>query len=115
MKAYKINYHSIIDVITNSSSELFISTNGKIIDFIKSVLSDDKLKNEKNVFYIQKFKDFYNDNDLDDLKEHNHDNYVKTYGNLKDDDEILICNYNTDEIESIISGFLDKLGFISLY
>lgn len=37
MKQFKINVHSIVDVITNSSSEIFVSTHDRSIDNLKEM------------------------------------------------------------------------------
>jgi hypothetical protein len=39
MKAIKINVHSFIDVITNSSTEIFISTHDKTITLAKELIN----------------------------------------------------------------------------
>lgn len=40
MKDIKVNIHSIVDVITNSSTEIFIGVHSKSIDMIKEVIND---------------------------------------------------------------------------
>jgi len=111
MKLFKLNYHSIIDVITNSSSELFICTDSKILDFFKSIIGN----NSDGLLKIQKFKDFYDENDLDYYKENYPKNYNRIYGNLKNGDDLLVCYYNSEEIEYTLSELLGKMNFINIY
>lgn len=50
MKAFIINVHSLVDLITNSSSEIFVCANNKSVETIKQlidailILGDSKLK-----------------------------------------------------------------------
>lgn len=115
MKAYKINYHSIIDVITNSSSELFVSTDKKIVELFKSILPEKYLKEVDSMFYTQTFKEFYDKQGLDEVKEDNPEYYNEKYGNLKDDDELLICYYSNEDVDWRLSEFIGHLNFISIY
>lgn len=39
MEQIKINFHSFIDVITNSSTEIYIQITDKTIDFIKNIIN----------------------------------------------------------------------------
>jgi len=106
MKTYKVNFHSFIDVITNSSSELFVSTDQKIVEFFKSILKD----GDKDLIKIVKFKDF-KDKYIDESYEH----YNRDYVSLKDDDDILLCNVDSEEIYYTLPELLTKLSFKSVY
>lgn len=44
----KLNCHSFIDIITNSSSEIYVTTTGKTVEFVKELLD----------CYIQQYKMF---------------------------------------------------------
>lgn len=46
----KLNCHSFIDIITNSSSEIYVTTTGKTLEFVKELLN----------CYIQQFNNFAN-------------------------------------------------------
>jgi hypothetical protein len=48
MKTFILNYHSFIDVITNSSSELFICSDKNIVNFIKELFKESGIEN-KNI------------------------------------------------------------------
>lgn len=108
---YKINFHSLIDVMTNSSSELFIITDTKIIDFFKTLLGE----NNDSFIKITKFKDFANHNDLNEIKEDNPSYYQEKYGNMNDEDLILECTVDSETIYDDFPELLKKLNFKSVY
>jgi len=107
MKAYKINLHSFIDVITNSSSELFVSTDQKMVEFFKSILNEE----DKDLIQIQKFKDFKIRYEIDETQE----DYQEKYGHLTDEDDILLCNVDSEEIYYKFPELLIKLSFKNLW
>ena len=115
LKIFRMDYHSFIDVITNSSSELFVSSNGKLIEAIKQFITDKELSDSKNVIYTKKFKDHYEENDLEEMKENNLERYNKMYGGLKDDDELLFFYYDSENVYDDIFNLLDKLNFKSVW
>lgn len=104
MKVYKINYHSFIDVITNSSSEMFVSTDSKVIEFFRSFIKE----KEKGFIRILKFKDFKNEF---------FDEYTseQTYKDLKDDDYVLTCKIDSEQIYEDLPDLLTKLNFKNIY
>ena len=108
---YKIIYHSLIDVMTNSSSELFITTDTKIIDFFKTLLGE----NNDSFIKIIKFKDFAEEHYLNELKEDNPSYYEQKYGNMSDEDLILECNIDSESIYDDFPELLKKLNFKSVY
>lgn len=103
--------HSFIDVITNSSSELFINGDKRIIEFFREVLKD----KTDGLISITKFKDFAKDHYLDEFKEDNPEKYEEEYGSFSDEDDILVCYYESEELEYTLAEFLESLNFKSIY
>ncbi len=98
-KIFKLNYHSIVDVITNSSSELFVCSDKKVLDFLKSMIGNDIHKDVG--FSIQTYKEFCDETGSE------------IHGTFKDDDEIISINveHGSDDFES----FLRNLNFIEVF
>lgn len=111
-KAYKLNYHSFIDVITNSSTEMFINTDQKVVQFIKSLFKDEKLENFE--IKILTYKEYYKEQDLEYIKDAYPEDF-KIYKDLKDDDEILVINVESGAVDGAIETIMNKLNFISIY
>ena len=111
IKAYKINYHSFIDVITNSSTEMFINTDKKIVNFFHDLFTEEEQDYHMKVLT---FKEYSKEYDLEYVKENDIEDYNTKYGNLKPEDRILVLNleYQSDDT---ISKILNKLNFISIY
>lgn len=114
MKTYYTNYHSFVDVITNSSSELFVSTDQKIIEFFKEIINED-LGNKYSYLKLMSFKDFYKDHYLDEYEEDNPEAYKKEYGHLKDEDDILVCNVSSEDYTDLLDDLMRKFNFKSMY
>jgi len=89
MIAFKINYHSFIDVITNSSSELFVSTDKTIINFFKEILKLDKIKADGSHLSILSIKEF----------KENYGEHTEMTEN--DNDLILVCDISSDSYDFI--------------
>jgi len=113
MKAYKIEYHSFIDLITNSSTEMFMSTDRDIIDFFKKIGNIEKSESGWGSSYIKvmSFKEFLKESWLGDMKEDEPESFEKEYGEYKDDDEILVIQEDSEDCDSLISKMMDKLNF----
>jgi len=109
MKAYKIEYHSFIDLITNSSTEMFMSTDKDIIDFFKKI--GDVGEKRGSYIRVQTFKEFLTDSWLGDMKEDEPESFEKEYGEYKDDDEILVIQEDSEDCDSLISQLMSKLNF----
>jgi hypothetical protein len=108
MKAYKIDYHSFIDVITNSSSELYVTNQQNVIEFVKTMFTEDECKSYN--FKITTFKEFADDYELRDA-----DDFETEYSSYKDEDQILTCNISSEDIESLVGEVMRKLNFKCLY
>lgn len=105
---YKIEYHSYLDLITNSSTEMFMSTDKAIVKLFKEI---GNIGEERGSYIkVVTFKEFYETSWLSDFKEDDLERYEKEYGQFKDEDEILIIQEDTED-ESLISQLVDKLGF----
>jgi len=100
-RAFKINYHSFVDIITNSSSEIFISTDKKVIDFLKEMAKDKYDLGSDRIKLIsgKKFKeDYYDDPPLD---------------KINDDDEILVCDVDQSSGDEVYE-LMNLLNFKSI-
>ena len=94
-KVFKIKYHSFIDVITNSSSELFVSTDKNVINFFKEVLKLDDIKSEGSYLMIKTFKEIKEDfGDFESLKD-------ESFKDMNDEDLLLICDVNSESYDFI--------------
>ena len=59
MKAYKIEFHSFIDVITNSSTEMFMSSDQTIVKFFEELLGKKGIGDERGSYIkVMTFKEF---------------------------------------------------------
>jgi len=70
MKSIEITIHSVVDLITNSSSEIFVTTNEKTVELVKSILKVflDQSGNPFNrtvdeLFKVENVYKWYNEND----------------------------------------------------
>jgi len=115
-KIFKLNYHSFIDVITNSSSEMFVSTDKKVIEFFKEYLKENEyLSKYGSYIKLLTFKEHFETSDLKDLKEENLEEYNKKYSDMKDDDLIVVCKVDSEDSHDFIGELLTKIGFISIW
>jgi len=99
--AFKINYHSFVDIITNSSSEMFISTDKKVIDFFKEMFKDD-IKSGGSCLKLmtgKEFKEFYYDD--------------PPLNKINDEDELLYCDVDSESYDFIYE-IMEKLNFKSI-
>jgi hypothetical protein len=114
-KLFKFNYHSFIDIITNSSTELFVSTDKKVVEFFKEYIKENIGEKYGSTIKLYSFKDYIESSHLKDIKEdepENFDNYVKNkYGDMKDDDLIVVCNVDSEDSHDFIGELLLKIGF----
>ena len=99
MKTFILNYHSFIDVITNSSSELFICSDKKIVNFIKELLKENGIEN-KNIIITT-----YGEH----RKKWEPDEII-----MSDETEIVLFNLNSED-DSAIYDLLTALGFKTIY
>lgn len=77
-----INSHSIVDVITNSSSELFVCDKDKSIEFVKKILKNYKVISFSDIYlYTQEMYD----KNIDDTKKSCIE-FIKYYNNYTGDD-----------------------------
>jgi len=112
MKAYKIEYHSFVDLVTNSSTEMFMSTDKAIIEFFKEIGNiGGESRYGGNYVKVMTFKQFCEETWIGDFKEDDPERFEKEYGEFKDDDEILVVQEDTEDCESIISKLMEKLNF----
>jgi hypothetical protein len=103
IKAYRINFHSFIDVITNSSTEMYVSTDQKIVEFFRSLFTEEELEKEFNIMTFEQYiKDF-------DLERSD-----SRYEGVKDSDYILTISLEYGQ-SSTIERILEKLNFIAIY
>lgn len=109
MKAiYKVNYHSLIDVITNSSSELFVTADNKIIEFIKVLYPDSNF--DGSMFKLTTVKEYIANNYTDD------ETPASWIKDLNPDDELLECRLDSEDMNWQVSEFVEeKLNFKRVY
>ena len=105
MKAYKIEIHSFVDLITNSSTEMFMSSDKNIVEFFKQIgnIGGDR----GSYIKVLTFKEFFKESYLHEMKEDSPEYYEKKYGKFKDDDEILIIQEDSEDCESLISQLMN--------
>ena len=109
MKAYKIEYHSFVDLVTNSSTEMFMSTDKNIIEFFKQI---GNLGSDRGTYVkVLTFKEFCEDSWLSEMKEDEPESFAKEYGEFKDDDEILVLQEDSEDWNSLSSMLAEKLNF----
>ena len=115
--AYKINYHSFVDIITNSSSELFVSTDNNVITLFENLFKDKLEKDKKYGSYIKlmSFKKYAEEHQLEEFKEENPLAYEKRYGDMKEEDQILVCNVDSEDSMDFIVDVLEMMNFKSVY
>lgn len=112
-KIYIIEYHSFIDVITNSSSEMFISSDKKIIEFFQEMFGDNIGGETGSYITIMSWEEYAKDYDLNELKESNPKYFQKEYEKYEGK-SVMIININSEDYD-FVGEIMKKMNFKSLY
>lgn len=98
--------HSFIDVITNSSTEIFVSTHGKTIEYAKELINDllkvagsEKTADDLFEFKIEKGLSMQDDVDYEVYKDEIDDDEKKWIGENDKYDEAVWTEYDYNDNE----------------
>lgn len=89
-KIFKIKYHSFIDVITNSSSELFVSTDKNVLKFFQELVKESEIKSGSSYLQLKTVKEA---KEVFGLEEKLKD--------LDDNDMVLLCEIDSESYDFI--------------
>ena len=95
-KHFAFNYHSFVDVITNSSTELFMTTEKKVVEFFQDILKQQP-ENQYSAIKILSYEEFAKQQDFDYMKKEEPEYFEKYYGHLGENDAILTIKYDSDD------------------
>lgn len=101
-QAFKLNYHSFVDIITNSSTEMFMSSNVKTVELFKDLMAEKNIKRVSGI-EITTYGKYCEHWDMDDKDKR-----------FKDEDEIIIFTYSTDSGNQELYDLMNLLGFEAL-
>lgn len=106
MKTLKIDLHSIVELITNSSSEIYIEATERSIEAIKSIIDNILQFSEKNLSSDDLFDIelgiSYNDDHLGDLiADHLRDEFTLEENELLDDEQYDLIEKRLLEIDNM--------------
>lgn len=111
---YILKVHSFIDVITNSSSELFISSNKKALEFFKEIFKSELIQNghsvPSNSIRLVTFEQHYDNHELKYMQDEDPEYFNDKYGSYKKDDEILEVHFEYGDHEILIK-ILEHFNF----
>ena len=95
-KHFAFNYHSFVDVITNSSTELFMTTEKKVVDFFQDILNQHP-EHRYSAIKILSYEQFAKEYDFEYMKREESEYFDNKYGHLNEDDMILTIKYDSDD------------------
>lgn len=99
-KYLAFNYHSFIDVITNSSTELFMSTDQKVVEFFRDILNQHP-ENLYSAIKILSYEEFAKQQDFEYMKKEEPEYFKNNYGHLNEGDMILTIKYDSEDTDFI--------------
>lgn len=97
---FSFNYHSFVDVITNSSTELFMTTEKKVVEFFQDILNQHP-ENQYSAIKIMSYEEFAKQQDFEYLKREEPEYFKNNYGNLNDGDMVLTIKYDSEDTDFI--------------
>ena len=115
-KAFVINPHSFLDVVTNSSSELFLCDTEKGLEFVEDILKDllhlyDKA-NDTHHLFEDVFKVRYcSQHEYEDMKTYWEEHYSYEINRIKDkniNDVIVIESTDDNSIPYALFDFIEE-------